>query len=157
MKKFRFNLEKLLEYKRTVEEQRLTELAAIRAEHNREVSRLSDLVVSRDGFHLEMKRRLSECDTEKIREAQRYLEGLHHAIQTQENAVACIARRKDAKTGEVLDAAKERKALERLREQKHATHRREVQHQEQKFLDDVACIRGSRSQQDASYPGGGAL
>ena len=155
MKKFSFKLEKLLDFKRTVEEQKLTELAVIRAEHGRELSKLLEFMVARDGFQKEMKKRLSDCDAEKIKEAQKYLEGLHHTIQTQENSVACIVKQKDEKTGEVLDAAKERKSLERLREHKQVAYKREVEHQEQKFLDDIACIRGGRRHHEIGHPGGG--
>lgn len=55
MKKFDFKLQKLLEYKKTVEEQRLAELAAVRAEHEREEMRLREFMGNRDMFRERMK------------------------------------------------------------------------------------------------------
>jgi len=141
MRKFRFNLQRVLDYRRTIEDALLTELAAIQGELERESSRLAELVQARDTFRQQMREHLAGGDPEDIRRAHSYLQQLGKQVSAQQANVRRIKDRKERKTDEVIEAARERKVLERLREQKVVQHRRETERQEQNFLDDLACIR----------------
>jgi len=155
MRKFRFNLQRVLDYRETIEEKLLTELAAIRTQRDQELARLVDLTHARDLFRGKMKQELAEGSSDDIKQAYRYLNELMRQVRIQDAAVRRITERKDEKTAEVIEAAKDRKVLERLRDYKLLEHRREGETHEQKFLDDVACIRHSRRKSGQNSASGG--
>jgi flagellar protein FliJ len=145
MRKFNFSLQRLLDYKHAVEDALLAELAGIRAEHERERARLVEMISARDTFVRRVKKTLSTGDPEQIKRAYAYTQDLARQISSQEAKIQQLATKRDEKMAEVIEASKERKALDRLREQKANEHRQEAQRGAQAFLDDVASFR-SRSQ-----------
>jgi flagellar FliJ protein len=144
VRKFSFNLQRVLEYRETIEEKLLIELAAIRSDHDRALAELGLITAARDDFRHAMKERLSEGDADEIKQAYRYLNELTRRVKSQHFTVNELRQQKDDKTAEVLEAAKERKVLERLKEHKHLEHTRESGRQDQKFLDDIASIGHGR-------------
>jgi flagellar export protein FliJ len=120
------------------------ELAAIRAEHEREKTVLAEAMRARDTFAHRIKKTLAAGDAEQIRCAYAYLQDLVTRITAQEAKVRQVAVRKDEKTSEVIAASKERKALDRLREHKEDEHRREAQRLAQVFMDDIGSTRSAR-------------
>jgi len=155
MRKFRFNLQRVLDYRQTIEDALLTELAAIRADYDRELTRLVDMTRARNRFGQRMRDQLSGGEPEKIKQAYRYLQQLTRRVSDQEARVRVLAERKDRKTAEVIEASRDRKVLQRLREYKITEHRHEAERQEQKFLDDVACVRHARKTHNGNCPAGG--
>ena len=157
MKKFKFNLQRVLDYRKTIEDALLAELAAIQAEHDRELANLEDMKRDKDQFRERMKIELSRGDADEIKEAYNYLQQLTLQVLVQQNLVAKLNEKKEKKTLEVIDAAKERKVLERLKEYKVAEYRKEAESQEQKFLDDIACIRLGRVKRTEDLATGGQI
>jgi len=157
MKKFKFNLQRVLDYRKTIEDALLAELAAIQAEHDRELANLEDMKRDKDQFRERMKIELSRGDADEIKEAYNYLQQLTLQVLVQQNLVAKLNEKKEKKTLEVIDAAKERKVLERLKEYKVAEYRKEAESQEQKFLDDIACIRFGRVKRTEDLATGGQI
>lgn len=155
MRKFRFNLQRVLDYRETIEEKLLTELAAIRSQRDQELARLVEFTHARDLFREKMRRELAEGSSDDIKQAHRYLSQLMREVRIQDALVRRITERKDEKTAEVIEAAKDRKVLERLRDYKLLEHRREGETHEQKFLDDVASIRHNRRRSGHSSASGG--
>lgn len=145
MRKFKFNLQRVLDYRESIEEKLLMELAAVRARHDREVAKLAEITRHRDRFRRRMKERLSAGDPEEIRRAHHYMEDLVRQIKAQQVAVTEAAEARQSKTAEVVEAAKDRKVLERLRDYRLVEHTSETRALEQKFLDDVASIRSNRA------------
>jgi flagellar FliJ protein len=145
MKKFKFGLQKVLDYRQTLEDIRLAELAGIQAEYEAESQRLLRMSEAREEFKSRMREMLASGDPEYIRQANAYLHDLTERVLLQKSALDEIAARKDAKTAEVVDASKDRKALERLREYKVVEHRQDTLRHEQKFLDEVASVRHTRT------------
>lgn len=155
MKKFKFNLQRVLDYRQTVEDTLLAELAAIQAEHARELVKLDDMKREQNQFRERMKVKLARGSAEEIKEAYGYLQQLTKQVLAQQLILARIRESKERKTLEVVDAAKERKVLERLKEYKTAEHRKESDRQEQKFLDDIAGIRFGRAKRAEDCAAGG--
>lgn len=155
MKKFDFKLQKLLEYRRGIEDKLLGELAAIRAEHEREMIMLQQMTKERNSFREKMKHQLSKGSAEDIMQAYHYLNELSRRLEGQKITLRQVGEQRDNKTSQVVEAAKDRKALERLREHKRAEYRRELEADEQKFLDDIACIRHRSNNATADRVSGG--
>ena len=144
MRRFGFNLQRLLDYRRMTEDTLLAELASIRAEYGRERARMLDMIRDRDAFSRRMKEDLRAQDAEQMRRSSDYLEDLSSQISTQEFTLRRINERKEQKTAEVIEASKERKALDRLRELKESEHKQEAQRADQAFLDELATMRSHR-------------
>lgn len=144
MKAFRFSLQRVFNYRETIEEARLAELAEIRNAYDREMGRLTEIVNTRQVFRDAMRSELACGDPEYIRRAYHFLEDLSEQVQTQENAVKKLAKRKETKTAEVVEASKDRKMLEKLRDYKAQEHNRQSLREEQGFLDDLAGIGHQR-------------
>ena len=149
MRRFKFGLQRVLDYRQTLEDKLLGELGAVQAEHERESGRLTEMSDKRESFKDNMRDMLASGDPEEIRQANAYFNDLTLRMLVQRARVAEIGERKDKKMAEVVEAAKERKALERLCEYKVAEHRQEAEQQEQKFLDDLASIRYGRARRAA--------
>ncbi len=145
MKKFSFGLQKVLDYRQTLEDIRLAELAGLQAEHECESSRLTRMTQVREEFKCQMREMLASGDPEYIKQANAYLHDLTERVLLQKAKHDEVAARKDAKTDEVVEAAKDRKALERLREYKVVEHRHDGFREEQKFLDEIASVRHNRT------------
>ncbi|MEN6521595.1 MAG: flagellar export protein FliJ [Armatimonadota bacterium] len=154
MKKFKFNLQRVLDYRQTIEDTLLAELAAIQAEHERELVKLEGMKHELSRFREKMKVELSQGSADEIKEAYNYLQQLTRQVLNQQLVVSKVKEKKDQKTLEVVDAAKDRKALERLKEYKVAEHRKEADRQEQKFLDEIASIRFGRTRTEDLATGG---
>jgi flagellar protein FliJ len=145
MRKFNFSLQRLLDYKQTVEDALLVELAAIRAENAREKAVLTEMMRTKDTFGRRIRKTLAVGDAEQIQRAYAYLLDLGRQIARQDAKVRQLAVKTDEKMSEVIAASKERKALDRLREHKEDEHRQEAQRLDQIFLDDIASTRSGRS------------
>lgn len=141
MKTFRFGLQRVLNYRETVEDALMTELAAITHEYELETGRLHHLRRSLNAFRDGMKEKLDQGDPEAIRQSQNYLQVLLERVERQRLVVEQVGRRKEEKTCEVVEASKDRQVLDRLREIKAGEHRVEILADEQKFLDDLAGMR----------------
>lgn len=150
MKKFQFKLQKLLDYRESIEEKLLGELGVLRAQHETEQKALVQAVSLHDSYRNEVRNQLSHGDVEDIKAAHRYMNELANRVTMQEQRVRQIEKLKDKKTEEVVEASKDRKVLERLRELKMAEYKSEAQHDEQKFLDDLASIRFNRASSSVS-------
>ena len=148
-------MQRVLDYRVTIEEVLLAELAAIRAEHEREQARLTDMVSATEVFRHKTRDWLIAGSSEKIKRAYNYLQQLTKQVSAQEASIRRIEERESRKMAEVLEASKNRKALERLREYRLAEHRRESEREEQNFLDDIAGVRHRRSAQFGDYAAGG--
>lgn len=156
MRKFKFNLQRVLDYRGSIEEKLMGELAVVRAQHDQELERLGEMSRARDQFRRKMRKQLSGGDPDEIKRAYFYLNDLVRQVQSQELAVMRAAEQKNQKTAEVVEASKDRKVMERLRDYKLAEHTSDLHAQEQKFLDDLASIRSNRSKSGGSVGGGHA-
>jgi flagellar protein FliJ len=153
MRKFHFKLQRLLDYRQTIEDKLLAELAAIQAEHAREADKLRELIYTRNQFRDKIRRGLCDSDDpDDIKRNYTYLHDLSRRVSAHEVSVARIWEKRNRKMAEVVEASKERKTLDRLREYEVAMHQAEGQRQEQKFLDDVAGVRHRREKQAVVAP-----
>jgi flagellar protein FliJ len=145
MKRFAFGMQRVLDYRRTLEDVLLGELGAIQAEYARESKRLDEMTTAREEFKNRMRELLATAGPDELKRAHDYLHDLTQRTLAQRANLLTVSKRKDQKTAEVVVAAKDRKSLERLREHKVEEHRNESLRDEQKFLDEVSSVRHGRA------------
>src|SRR5947209_1821324 len=151
MKKFRFTLEPVLEQRRRLEEakqqivaQRLSELQKAEddlRELHAQYAKNSETL--RDGHQ--------RFSTEDLRLYYAHIEYLDRAITTQHAIVGQRKASLDRARAELLEAAKERKAIEKLKERKHAEWVANAARVEQNELDDSNARRFARAQFSGGY------
>jgi len=156
VRRFVFSLQPVLNYRRIREEALLTELAVLQADYQRRKGELSRLVALRDSARVALGSKLSSADPDGIRLAYAYLVDKCREVASQRVAVEQAKKAVDDKTAQVLEASKDRKALERLRDYKKNEHSRLLALEEQKLLDEIASTRHARSCSQAVMLSGGA-
>lgn len=151
MGKFRFALEPVLEQRRRIEEEKQQVLAQRSNELNRAQADLDSFHATYKEHTVALRDRHQEFASEELRLHYAHLEYLDRAITTQH---AIVAQRKSAAERarlELVEAAKERQAIEKLKERKHAEFAANLARVEQNDLDDMNARRFGRVQVSGGY------
>ena len=145
MRKYRFKLQTVLEQRKSIEDRLLAELGEIRREEAREAARLG---VLRD--ELESARAaivdgiVSNVGAEELERRDEYAKAKRDDVRVQELTLEAIRQRVEAKRAEVVEAMKERKVLEALRDKQERAYLAECARAEQNELDAMASLRYAR-------------
>ena len=145
MARFEFKLEKVLALKKRKEQ-----------EKEKEFAELKKLLVKEERFHEELKAeagringKVEDIQTEKgvekldLRELLRYydyLEGLRKRVSLQVTQIRKLMEDIEKKRVDLLEASKERKILEKLRDNQYKKFKDRVDEVERKFLDDIGTM-----------------
>ena len=138
MKRFSFRFQRLLELKQRKEDQRKAELGEVMAIFNREFDQLGDLKKTfgsyRRASHAIPDQRL---DTSLMGVNASYLLRLQREIGEQREHLDRIESLVEDKRGKLLEATRERKVYEILKERAEEVHKRESMRQERIQLDEI--------------------
>lgn len=144
---FRFRLESVLNYRRTIEENLLKELSELRRQLSLEEDRLKMMIFEKDR-HINDLGSLQKggvtLQIEDIKLYFSYLNGLEIKIKNQADIIKKCQDRVDKKLAEVVDAMKNRKILEVIKERGYREYTREINLKEQRLLDEIAVNRFTR-------------
>jgi flagellar FliJ protein len=145
VKRFSFRLQSLLDYRRTVEEARLGEFARLQHEEQSELARLVGIrTAQRDAWETLAGLRATGTDSWELARADEHCKTLGDDLGLQELNLAAARRKVEAKLVEVVEAARERKVLEQLRDKQKSEYELSAAMIEQKELDDMASVRFAR-------------
>jgi len=146
MARFRFQLQPVLDARLRAEDERRRDVATLEAERRRLEDRLRSGQVSISGARDDVRSALvgtvrpdalraqANASLACMRDAQRLvleLAGVHRRLEVAQAALA--------------EAAKQRRAIELVKERRFEIWRREQDRREQSALDEVATIRGART------------
>jgi len=150
MKKYRFKLESVLRYRRSIEDQNRQKLAGIKLEDKTERNRLEDYQEAQEKGRTEfLHTRMNGITASQITLYTVYLGDLEEKILSQKSKLEEISTRMEAARRDLLEASKERKMLEKLREKKLQQYLRQLTRAEQSFLDEVSANQYFRASLDA--------
>jgi flagellar FliJ protein len=145
MKRFRFALQPVLDQRQRIEDEKQMIVAAKRRsldEAEAELQRLNEEF--RENADV-LRSRHSELDTEELRLTYAHLQFLDRCIVSQIKVVAERRVALDRARAELLEASKERKAVEKLKERRREAHDTEAARLEQNEIDDGNARRYGRS------------
>ena len=146
MKKFAFTLAPVLEHRKRIEDEKQVIVATRKRELDeteRELARLHDEF----RVHSEMLRdRHRELDTGQLQSVYAHLQFVDRCIVAQVSIVAERRAALNRARTDLLDASKNKKIVEKLKERRRAAHALEEQRFEQKELDDGNARRYGRVQ-----------
>ena len=138
MKRFTFRFQRILEIKERIEDARRAELGEVMAVLNREMEQLSTLYETQATYQnmgdLPVDKRV---DTSLLGVSARYTERLKGEIHEQIEHLEKIEAVVENKRQKLLEATRERRVYEVLKERAEKAHRREANRREQIQLDEV--------------------
>jgi len=145
-----FRLQSLLEHKQALEEECMRVLAEHELARRRAVDTLEILHEAQETQlrHLEDLARAVRFDAEISRDATAYLGRIEHSITVQREALVEAEARVAESREALVEVLKEKRALERLREQHIETTAREEGRREARAVDDITTARYTRSLQE---------
>lgn len=142
-KTFKFKLQSILEYKKKVEEEEIRKLAELKVLQKREQEKLEFLKMTK----VEEMRTLTEKSAQgvlNVSEIQMYhahIKKLDKEITEQEIRLQQIAIEVEEQRQRLLEASKEKKIYEKLKEKHKATFLAAIEEEERKFIDELATMR----------------
>lgn len=142
MSGYPFSLEKVLEFRVSKEDEIRLNVTELEANQAREESKLAYLLNESRKTKAE---RLFETTVDAMRQQSMYQELTNSNIIQQKLVVEQAAAHVLAAKEELIEAYKERKVLEKLKEKHIASYIENKQHAEQKFLDELSVLHHGRS------------
>ena len=141
MKKFRYRLERVLEYREIVKNDKKRALGIARQELATAQKRLAEL--ERD-LVAERVRYGSVMTVEELELIRAYGEWLRAAIANQRTVITKCEEKVAKALAEYIEAAKEAESLIKHKEKKLTEYREYIEREEQKFLDELTTQRVGR-------------
>ena len=143
---FQFSLQSLLDHRIRLEEARQKEFSDRKKKYLREEERLARLVWDRSRCSKEFSQKQAEgvLVTESLLYTA-YLARLADEIRIQQKAVEQAAAKMEKKRQELVQALKDRKTIEKLKEKKYRDYLRAAKKLEEKLMDEVAVTRFGRA------------
>ena len=135
MARFRFRLQRVLDVKHIREKQRVRELAE--AAREREHERLAEAALRDEQGRLREARRQS-ADAGALQIESQLAGGMRRKIRQQTARTAAAQRAVETAQHQLLNAMKERKALDKLSERRQEEFRVEQSRLERRFIDEIA-------------------
>ena len=150
MKKFRFSLETVLDYKQQV-------LSALQAEHGAILAQVRDqeklLEELEAGYrhmnHEFTRHKLSGISIVDAMKYEQYLRSMERQIQEETERLEELRAQEEAKREQVVEAKKETSAIEKLREKKLESYNKAMQKSEEAMIDELVSTKRVMAAQSA--------
>lgn len=150
MKKFRFSLETVLEYKQQVLESLQAEHGAILARIREQEAYIDEIEAAYRHLNGEFNRRKSEgisiLDAMKY---EQYLRAREREIEEAYEVLHDLQKQEEAKRNQVVEAKKETSSIEKLREKKLEVYNKAVQKSEEALIDEFVTTKRVMEAQSA--------
>jgi flagellar protein FliJ len=145
-KRFRYRLEKILEFKRKAEEDEKQKLAQLRKEKAHEEQVKAQLEQDLVNVHVELKtKRLSGAlNINELRWFPQHIKNLENKIKYQELRIRELEIKIEEQIQALARAMQERKTYEKHKENCHEAFIKEVEAEEARLLDELATIKFAR-------------
>ncbi len=140
MGKSRFRLQKVLEIRETIEKERQKELSLSKGRLKREEEHLESVRSQKNAFA----RRMNQVARARVRnlvEQHNYLATLSQAVSEKRVDVSQVRQEVEHRRKNLLQASKERKVLEKLKERREEELAAQLARSEQAFFDELAANR----------------
>ena len=150
MKKFRFSLETVLDYKQQVLDALRIEHAAAQAKARAQEERLRSLERQHEELDAEFsQRKLEGISILEAMKYEQYLRAAERAIEEAEAVLEDLRRQEEAKRAQVVEAKKETASIEKLREKKLSGYNKALQKSEEAMIDEFVSTKRAMEAQTA--------
>ena len=140
MKKFKFRLQKVMEFKEEIERQRMLDLGRAKKRVSSEERKLEQLWKEDSDCRIQIEEKEKEdiINPVEMDLYYRYLRKLGSDMESQKERIQAAKNKMEEKRQILLTARKERKILEKLKEKKYFAYVTGIARKEQFYLDDLA-------------------
>jgi flagellar FliJ protein len=139
MPQFKFKLQKVLDYRKIKEEEKKRELSLLLIEYNKEREILNILKNKQEELFGDLKNlQKDELNITQILFYYFYLQDLSNRIKKQVQILEELDKKIQEKREEVIQASKERRIMEKLKERKYKEFLYFMDRAEQIFLDEIS-------------------
>ncbi|MDR0273576.1 MAG: flagellar export protein FliJ [Clostridiales bacterium] len=146
MPRFQFRLQQYLGIKEQIEDQKELEYAKALQTLAEEKQKLAEFIQRKDETIEKLRQSVSRnISPFEIRRYNNNIERLKHQIKVQEERVAAAERFAEKKRQELIQAMKERKALEIVKENAHEEFLKEADMAERKQVDELVSYKYSQT------------
>ena len=150
MKKFRFSLETVLDYKQQVLAALQTEHGAILAQVRDQEKFLEELEAGYRHMNHEFTRhKLSGISIVDAMKYEQYLRAMERQIEEAHQLLQDLQKQEEAKRREVVEAKKDTSSIEKLREKKLEVYNKAVQKSEENLIDEFVTTKRIMEAQSA--------
>ena len=145
MKKFNFRLERILQYKGQIEDQKRRALADRMDELEKEQTILLELTSKKEQYQTQYSSLFQGAiNVEKLKVTRRFIDKLIREMVNQAKKVIECERKVEVAKANLLEAMRDRKKYENLRQRKYKTYEKDTIRSEQKALDEFGGHATSR-------------
>jgi flagellar FliJ protein len=142
---FRFNLQAVLNHRQFIEESLQKAYAHLKGMLSREQDVLANFEKQQTRLIDELSQKQSQDTTSsELLLYVTFLDRLKADLKKQQQKIAALEQEATQKRNELLEAMKNRKAMEKLKEKKLAEHMEDIAKKEQAFLDEIGINRFSQ-------------
>ncbi len=139
MKKFNFRLQRVLEIKQTIEDVKRRNFNEARQLLETEQNKLADFKAKEISYRDKLnKKRIEGASLEIIRMYYKFFSALSTMLQYQKRRIIAAQEEVDKRRNILLEAVRERRVLENLKEKKLLEYNYEANREEQNFLDEIS-------------------
>lgn len=146
-KRFIFRLQTVLEIKIKKEDDEKKKLGDLIAWQKQEEALLADMIAREQFTRSSLKEKQATgqwIEVEELKRIHYFLKKLASDIEAQKQKLIEIARRIEEQRMALLEAVKEKKTLETLKENQHEEWVKEIEDEEAKVLDELATLKYAR-------------
>lgn len=137
MARFRFRLQRLLDWKTVAEERSRMELGRIRGLVNRELGKRDSFLEEERHIREEIRARRSEMAADELLDYDRYRRSLRELVRQQDMVLETLREEERKAAERYLAARKEREMLESLRSVQKARHDLEEKRRGERVLNEI--------------------
>lgn len=138
MNNYNFSMEKILEWRSTIEKEKMETFGKLQDDLKREKEQLSNLKREvKDARHKSM----DELNIYKLQQYNLYIQSIEDRIGIQEKNIQELRQAIEDKRLELVSAQKDRSIMEKLKEKDFSLYKKNIKALEQKELDEIAVLR----------------
>jgi flagellar FliJ protein len=145
MKKFKFSLESVLKYRSFLEKEARQALMSINLDISECEENIESIKYKRILLYKELEEETDKGITiEYFNMYQNYISSVDQRLENEKARLIKLLREKDLRTLKLIEARKQKEALEKLKAKKKSQYIEEMLYEEQKELDEISSVKKAR-------------
>ncbi|EOC99305.1 flagellar export protein FliJ [Caldisalinibacter kiritimatiensis] len=140
MKKYKFKLQKILDYKEGVENKKKSLYGKLKKELEEEEKKLNQVVMRKKKLLAERNDALEGTTIKDLKAYSLYINSINDEIHQQKNIINRKREECEGAKKELIDITKERKMFEKLKEKDYKEYTYLVKKEEEKLIDQLTCF-----------------
>ncbi|MFA5523317.1 MAG: flagellar export protein FliJ [Tissierellales bacterium] len=144
MEKFKFRLEKILEYRERIEDINKTEFGKAKKHLNDEIVILEEILSHKDSINVERDNMLLTAKIKDLRSYSQYLDNVKEKLTNQKDIVEKAENKVEKARKTLIISSVERKTLENLKDRDFDNYLYDVKKEEDKVVDQIVSYQSSK-------------